>query len=184
MKTIYLVRHCKAAGQAPEDSLTEQGQVDSARLIDFFMDKDIDIIISSPFVRALETITPFAKTINKDIFIDKRLKERVLSTIDLDDWMLKLQTTFEDGELKFEGGESSNEAMKRGVLLIEELIESPELNIVVVTHGGLLSLILRHYVKEFGFNEWRNLKNPDIFKLEVDSEGTRVEHLCGGASRR
>ncbi|MNN34394.1 Histidine phosphatase superfamily [compost metagenome] len=74
------MRHCEAVGQAPEDSLTVQGQEDTARLIDFFRDKDIEMIISSPFVRTIETINPFANTIEKDILIDERLKERVQLT--------------------------------------------------------------------------------------------------------
>lgn len=177
MKLIYLVRHCEAVGQAPEDSLTVQGQEDTVRLIDFFRDKDIEMIISSPFVRTIETINPFANTIEKDILIDERLKERVLSTTNLDNWMENLEATYEDMDLKFEGGESSNEAMRRGIEVIEEQLERPESNIIVVTHGALLSLIIRHYSKEFGFEEWKNLKNPDIYKLEIDTQGVRVEHL-------
>lgn len=177
MKAIYLVRHCAAVGQAPEASLTVQGQEDSIRLIDFFRDKDIEVIITSPFVRAIETITPFANTIKKEILIDERLKERVLSTTNLYNWMEKLEATYEDMDLKFPGGESSKEAMRRGIEVIEEQLERPESNIIVVTHGALLSLIIKHYSKEFGFEEWRNLKNPDIYKLEVDTRGVRVEHL-------
>lgn len=177
MKNIYLVRHCKSAGQEPDAPLTEQGREDTARLVDFFMDKYIEVIISSPFVRTIETIKPFAKTIGKEILIDERLKERVLSSIDLDDWITKLEETYEDLDLKFEGGESSNEAMRRGIELIEELHERPETNFIVVTHGALLSLIIKHYVKAFGFKEWRSLTNPDIYRLEVNQRGVRAERL-------
>jgi len=36
MKRIYLVRHCKAAGQEPEAPLTEEGVTQAERLADFF----------------------------------------------------------------------------------------------------------------------------------------------------
>ena len=51
--------------------------------------------------------------------MDRQLTERVLSTKNISDWLEKLKTTFEDIELKFEGGESSQEAMKRIVEVVE-----------------------------------------------------------------
>lgn len=61
----------------------------------------------------LESIQPLAKRLNVEIEINRKLKERVLSIENLSDWMEKLKDTFEDIELKFEGGESRQEAMKR-----------------------------------------------------------------------
>ncbi|MDQ0060060.1 histidine phosphatase family protein [Paenibacillus harenae] len=177
MKNIYLVRHCKAEGQEPDASLTKQGQEDAAgTIVDFFKDKNIEIIVSSPFVRAIDTIKPFSKIVKKEILIDERLKERVLSSIDLDDWLIKLEETYDDLDIKFEGGESSNEAMRRGLEVIKELIEMPETNFVVVTHGALLSLIIKYYKKAFGFKEWKTMKNPDIYCLEVNEKGTTVQN--------
>lgn len=178
MKNIFLVRHCKAVGQQPDAPLTEQGQKDAdSKIVHFFIDKDIEFIISSPFIRAIETIKPLSKIINKDILNDERLKERVLSAMELDDWLTKLEATYADMDLKFEGGESSHEAMKRGIEVIEELMDRPERNIVVVTHGALLSLILKHYNSEIGFEEWRAMKNPDIYLLEVNQMEANIIRL-------
>ncbi|MGO4541662.1 histidine phosphatase family protein [Paenibacillus sp. 2TAB19] len=177
MKKIYLVRHCKAEGQEPEAPLTGQGQEDAeCTIVDFFEDKKIEIIVSSPYVRAIDTIKPFSKFIGREISIDERLKERILSTAELGDWLIKLEQTYDDLDLKFEGGESSNEAMRRGLAVINELIELPATNLVVVTHGALLSLIIRHYVKNFGFNEWKQMKNPDIYCLEVSEKEITVHN--------
>ena len=177
MKHIYLVRHCKAAGQEADAPLTDQGREDSARLARFFQDKQIEVIISSPYTRAVETIRPFAESAGKRIYVDDRLKERVLSANDLDDWMSKLEQTFQHLDLKFEGGESSNEAMRRGIGVIEELLERPESRFVVVTHGALLSLMIKHYVSAFGFDDWKNMKNPDIFCLRRSRGEVQIAHL-------
>lgn len=165
MKTIYLVRHCQAAGQEPEAPLTSQGIKDSVALIDFFHDKNIDVIYSSPFLRAMETIRPFAESVGLNVNLDDRLKERVLSSLQLDNWMAKLEATYNDLDLTFEGGESSTEAMRRGVGFIEGIVQRPETNFVVVSHGALLSLIIKHYDSSFGFAEWKSMRNPDIFVL-------------------
>ncbi|XEC96637.1 histidine phosphatase family protein [Paenibacillus tarimensis] len=177
MKTIYLVRHCKASGQAPNAPLTEEGREDSIRLADFFKDKEIDFIISSPFVRTVDTIQPFAEATGMEIILDERLTERVLSSVNLDEWMSKLEETYEDLDLKFEGGESSNKAMRRGIGLLEELYERPESNMIVVTHGALLSLIIKHYVPSFGFEDWRSLTNPDMYQLDADQAQVVIERI-------
>lgn len=175
MKRIYLVRHCKAAGQAPNAGLTEQGQADANYLQEFFADKIIDEIISSPFIRAKDSISPFAAARGMRVLVDDRLVERVLCSYEITDWMEKLEMTFHDLDLKLEGGESSNEAMQRGIELIEELITRDTENFIVVTHGGLLSLILKYYDKEFGFTDWKKLSNPDIFLLEVDQDQIEIK---------
>ncbi|MGG6310371.1 histidine phosphatase family protein [Paenibacillus macerans] len=168
MKNIYLVRHCKATGQEPEASLTSQGVKESIQLVDFFKDKHIDVIYSSPLLRAIETIRPFANEVGQEVIIEERLKERVLSTIDLDNWMMKLEATYEDLDLSFEGGESSREAMARGISFIEELLNRQEVrNFIVVSHGALLSLMIKHFVNGFGYEEWKRMRNPDIYHLKV-----------------
>lgn len=178
MKKIYLVRHCKAVGQQPESPLTEEGSKDASSLIvDFFMGKGIEKIISSPYLRAIDTIKPFSIISNTEIKIDERLMERVLSTSNLEDWLIKLEETYEDLELKFEGGESSSEAIKRGIQLINEIVEMPENNIILVTHGALLSLIIMQYNQTFGFKDWQDMKNPEIYCLEVEQNGIRLNHL-------
>ena len=47
----------------------------------------IDHIISSPFVRAIDSIRPYALQANLSIQEDERLAERILSDVSMDDWM-------------------------------------------------------------------------------------------------
>lgn len=168
MKTIFLVRHCKAAGQAPEAPLTDEGQKQAEQLVYFFKDEDIEAIYSSPFVRALDTIKPLSESINRRVITDERLAERVLSAAALEDWMSKLEKTYLDMDLSYEGGESSNEATARGMSVIHDIMSRPESNVLIVTHGALMSLILRAYNPQFGFDEWKKLSNPDVYRLELD----------------
>lgn len=79
MLTIYLVRHCEAEGQAANAPLTERGHQQAKILRNFFQDRSIDRIISSPFQRAIQSIEPLAKEKNIDIEIENRLTEKILS---------------------------------------------------------------------------------------------------------
>jgi 2,3-bisphosphoglycerate-dependent phosphoglycerate mutase len=114
---------------------------------------------------------------NIKIEIDERLKERVLCIIDLPDWLDKLKQTFSDVNLKFEGGESSFEAMNRIVNVIDEVLNGEPENIIIVTHGNLMSLLLRYYNNNFNFDCWKKLSNPDVFLIEFSGYSAIVERI-------
>lgn len=174
-KIVYVVRHCQATGQDEDAELTEVGYQQAKDLVGFFEGIQIDQIISSPFIRAQQTIQALANERSLSIQFDERLGERVLSTEDLPDWREKLQATFSDPYLTFQGGESSAEAAKRILRVIEELDErSPT---VIVTHGNIMALLLREFDKSFGFNEWEKLSNPDVFELVVEDERASFKRI-------
>jgi 2,3-bisphosphoglycerate-dependent phosphoglycerate mutase len=177
MKKIFLIRHCEAQGQPAQAPLTNKGHTQAIALSEFFRDIPIDRIISSPFKRTIQSIEPLAKRLNLEIETNDLLTERVLSSQNLSDWLEKLRDTFDDLELKFEGGESSNEAMKRIVEVVEGAFESETQNTIIVTHGNLLSLLLRYNNNEFGFDEWRNLRNPDVFLLKNENNDVTFERI-------
>ncbi|WP_449622427.1 histidine phosphatase family protein [Robertmurraya sp. Marseille-Q9965] len=177
MKKIYLIRHCEAEGQAFEAKLTVKGIKQASELETFFVDKRVERIISSPYKRTVQSIQPLSDRLNLEIELDNRLTERVLSSENLPDWYEKLQETFEDLDLKFEGGESSQEAMNRIVEVIEEVIQSTADNVVIVTHGNLMSLLLKHFHQEFGFNDWKKLSNPDIYLLKYQNNQITFERM-------
>lgn len=47
-------------------------------------------------------------------------------------------------------------------------------NVAVVTHGNLLSLIIKKFDVNFGFEEWARLTNPDLYILESNLLGQQV----------
>lgn len=174
MKTIYVIRHCQAEGQEADAKLTELGEQQAIELAAFFKEVSVERILSSPYSRAVETIQPIAEQKKIPIVMDDRLKERVLSTSHLPDWMEKLEATFHDGTLKYDNGESSDEAIERIQSVVDEVLESEANVILLVTHGNLMSLLLREYIQDFGFHEWQQLSNPDVYVLEVNMD----EKIC------
>lgn len=177
MKKIYIIRHCEAVGQSSEAQLTDKGFKQAFDVSEFFSEIKIDRIISSPFKRAIQSLQPLAMQLNLEIEIDKQLTERVLSTENLSDWLEKLRTTFDDIELKFEGGESSQAAMNRIVEVVEEVFNGVTNNTIIVTHGNLMSLLFKYFNKDFGFEDWQNLSNPDVFLLTNENNKVIYERL-------
>ncbi|HEV7699914.1 MAG TPA: histidine phosphatase family protein [Pyrinomonadaceae bacterium] len=173
-KTIYLARHCEAVGQAAEAGLTGAGVVQAEGLAELLSGTGIGRIVSSPFVRAVESIEPLARRLGVGIELDERLIEAALSTVDHPDWLAKLRDTFSDFELAFEGGESSQAATTRGIAAVKDALALGTDPIAVVTHGRLLTLILKHFDPKYGFEEWQALKTPDVFRVEVSDEQAAV----------
>lgn len=91
--------------------------------------------------------------------------------------MDKLEATFIDMDLKYEGGESSNEAMTRIVEVVNGIVASDNENTVIVAHGGIISLLLNHYDKNFGFEQWKSLSNPDVYLLRTTKNDDHYKRL-------
>lgn len=164
-KTIYLIRHCQATGQAPDTELTEAGRQQARKLADFLEKQRVVHMITSPFSRAIQSIEPAADRLGLPIEVDDRLAERVLSTQDMPDWMEKLEESFGDADLKFAGGESGKEAADRAMEAMSEMEDGT----AAVTHGNLLGLLLKQIDAGYGFSEWQKLTNPDVYKVEIEN---------------
>lgn len=178
MKNIYVVRHGKAEGQAPEAPLTGTGIEEANRLAEFLAIHRIDYIVSSPYERAYRTIAPLADQLGIDIVVDERLVERVLSGSNHPEWREMLRRTYDDLELCYEGGESGNSAMSRAVSVVEEVLQRGCNNAVIVSHGNLISLLLKHFDNRIGFEEWEAMTNPDVYRISfADDAAPTIERI-------
>jgi len=166
MKTLYLVRHCQSTGQAPEAPLTETGLGQAERLADFLAALEPDRIVSSPFRRAVQSVEPLAARLGLAIEIDARLRERLLTTAP-GDWREQYRRSFDEVDAVLEGGESTRSAQARAAAAIEAILAAPARATVVVSHGNLSTLILRHFDGRAGFAEWQAMSNPDVFRIEA-----------------
>ncbi|HEX6593515.1 MAG TPA: histidine phosphatase family protein [Bacillota bacterium] len=171
MKNIYLIRHCCASGQHPDSPLTKIGLRQANKLKDFFISRNIvcDRIISSPYLRAVDTIRPYAEYMGIPIDIDNRLKERVISEHPLDDWLDVLEQSFRDHDFRLPGGESAKDTIKRANDLLHTIFDCEDVtNVMIVSHGNLIALVLQQFNNADGFEQWKQLRNPDIYKITLD----------------
>lgn len=190
-QTLYLVRHCRAEGQEPDAPLTAAGTIEAETLATFLIaaaQSDgvrIERIVASPFLRAQQSIAPLARQLELPVEVEARLAERRLSTIPREDWLDQLRASFTDPDFRLEGGESSHEAVARAGTLLDEVRRHRSAGIVLVTHGNLLTLLLRFLngyslTEPAGFEEWRRLTNPDVFRVVLTENEARVERIWTG----
>jgi 2,3-bisphosphoglycerate-dependent phosphoglycerate mutase len=174
---LYLVRHCQATGQEPDAPLTEIGHQQAIALAGWLSDVSIGRIISSPFVRAYQSIVPLSEHLGLTIEVDDRLVERVLSPVPLDDWRQRLAETFIDLDLSFGEGESSRTAMMRGISVVDQAMQQTTDPVVIVTHGNLMTLILKYFNERVDYTEWESLQNPDVYCVQISDERTCTERM-------
>jgi 2,3-bisphosphoglycerate-dependent phosphoglycerate mutase len=177
LKNVFLVRHCHAEGQAADSRLSDLGLNQANKLTEFLMPKKIDYIISSPYERAYRTISPLAESLGIEIVKDNRLTERILSEKNHPDWRKMLRHTFYDLDLCYEGGESSNVATHRAIAVVKELLISQFENIIIASHGNLISLLLKYFDDQIGYKDWEKLSNPDVFHLSFMEDTPNIERI-------
>ena len=168
VKQVYVIRHCAAEGQERDAPLTRAGHAQAEQLAEHLMDLGIGSVISSPFLRARQSIRPFLDRSGLSFSTDDRLTERVLSAAPMDDWMEKLKHSFADPGVSFEEGESGKEAATRVRSVLDELPKGS--CTALVTHGNLVALLINDFDRQFGFEQWRRLTNPDVYRISIGSK--------------
>lgn len=176
MTIIYFVRHAEPDYNIHDDltrPLTSKGKKDVELVNNFLEDKHIDVVLSSPFLRAIETVNKFSKKINTNIIVIDDFRERKIDNCWIEDFNNFSIKQWNDFDYKLINGECLREVQQRNINALKKiLIEYKDHNIVIGSHGTSLSTIINYYDKSFGydnFNEIRTLM-PWIVKFTFNLE--------------
>lgn len=177
MKTvIYMVRHAESPyvhGEERTRGLSSAGHQEARRVAEALRDVEIHYVASSPYKRAIQTVQGIAS--DRSLVIDEYedLKERsIKDEKETDSWEVleeAIRRSFEDKDFALDGGETTRQVQQRAVPVIERLLEEHQgKNIVIGTHGNIMTIIMNHYDDWYGYAFWRQTSKPDIYKLVFD----------------
>lgn len=169
MPKVLLIRHCQATAQHPDAPLTAAGAKAAEALVARLRHSAPDALYSSPYVRARATVQPFALAAGMPVRLDDRLRERILSDPDLDDWLDHMRWSFAEPSYCAPGGESLDQAQSRAIAALADIAAAGHRLPAVVSHGNLIAAVLRSMDAAFGFAQWQSLGNPDLFEVELDA---------------
>ncbi|PGM94651.1 histidine phosphatase family protein [Bacillus cereus] len=172
MTTIYFVRHAHSTytKEERERPLSDRGQFDAENVTHLLNDEHIDVVISSPYKRAIQTVQGIANTYNLSIQPEEDLRERLLSKESVTDFNDAIQKVWEDWTFAYEGGESNDVAQKRAVLCLQNILGKYKgKKIVIGTHGNIMVLLMNYFDAKYDFQFWKTLHMPDVYKLTFDS---------------
>ncbi|SDG16740.1 2,3-bisphosphoglycerate-dependent phosphoglycerate mutase [Paenibacillus sp. cl6col] len=180
--TLYFVRHCESPyieGEERSRGISAAGEQDAMKIAELLQHIPIDVFISSPYARAIQTIQPLADFVNRPIHIYEDLRERQIGAFEGLSFQESKRKVYADFHFSFPDGEPSRDAQRRAVAVLQELISKYEgQHIVIGTHGDIMTLILNYFDPAYGFEFWFSTTMPDIYKLELqDMQLVRVDKL-------
>lgn len=160
---LYVTRHGETSWNVENKvcgvtdvELTEKGREQARELAEAVNSRHIDIIISSPLKRAVETSRIIAEGRDIPILTDQRLTEQdygIYEGVDRkDERFLANKRNF---AYRYPGGESMMQVAHRTYGLIEELREKyPDKTVLLVCHGGVCRVMNTYF---------RDMTNDEFF---------------------
>ena len=146
MTRIYYVRHAEPNYDNHNDDLRElspKGLIDRKLVTAFLLDKQINVVVSSPYKRAIDTVKDFSDKSGLEIEIIEDFKERKVDSVWIDDFTAFTKNQWIDFNYKLSDGECLSEVQTRNVQAFIELLNRYQgKNIVVGGHGTALSTII------------------------------------------
>ena len=193
MTNIYFVRHAEPNYNNHDDmtrELSPKGMTDRELVTAFLADKQVDIVLSSPYKRAIDTVAHFASLRDLPITTIADFRERKVDSSWIDDFDAFTRNQWADFNYKLTDGETLAEVQKRNIAALHEIIEHHRGKTVVIgSHGTALSTIINHFVPQFGIEEFTRIKSimPWIVRFSfIDNGCVQIDEydLFSGTSRR
>ncbi|MDD4990067.1 MAG: histidine phosphatase family protein [Candidatus Pacebacteria bacterium] len=174
---IFLIRHGQTTGDIEDryggdydDHLTEEGKRQIAVLAKNLSNRGIEIIFSSPKIRAKETSEILKNTLSCDIEVFNNFRER--SAYGALTGMIKREARekypeqaelLKDYKNTIEGAESYENFKERIKKAFLEITNQNYNTIAIITHGGPIKCLFREFFK---WGELKELGDCAFFEIE------------------
>ena len=113
--TFYFVRHAHSPyipNREAERGLSEQGRRDASRVTEILTQYDIDVVVSSPYARAVETVRETAEIVGTEVRTECGFRERTLAESHVEDFEEAITKVWEEPSFAWPGGESNEAAQE------------------------------------------------------------------------
>lgn len=174
---LYVVRHGETMENANNclvgrinSSLTEKGKEQAKQVSNYFKNKKIDLIVSSPLDRCKETAQIISNNL-PIIYSDKLLGRdhgeftgKPRDSINFDEyWNYKKN-------IQYEKAESVKDLYNRVATLIDDLKEKyKDKNIIIVTHSGIMRVLYYYFkgIPDDGVLSEITIRNCEVFEYDI-----------------
>lgn len=189
---IYMIRHAESPyvnGFEKTRGLSKAGKDAADKIASIFKEIDIDSIYSSDYVRAIKTVEPIANQKNIKIIELAQLRERLLKpeevVLPYDDFIDAIRKSYNDHSFSLEGGESVDEVQNRAIPVIRSILENHKgKNIVIGTHGNVMTMIMKYYDEKYDFEFWKQTSTPDVYVMRfMSQEFVNIDRISFNSSQ-
>ena len=171
--TVYLLRHAESQADPhipePDWPLSARGRQQAELLKTHLAPLAIDVIYSSPYARAVATVTPFSQATGRVIERVEGLRERKLTPGSVENWLEVVKQSWRHFDFAFPHCESSAQCQARMVRTLRHLVQGQAGKVLLVSsHGNAIALYLHGLDTSYGFNNWVAMRNPEVFRIYYD----------------
>jgi 2,3-bisphosphoglycerate-dependent phosphoglycerate mutase len=179
---VLLVRHAEpmpvGTPEVHDDDrpLTDAGRSAADELAAELDGWEVTAVYSSPYERAVQTVTVLAERRGLPVQLIEDLRERRLSPELHDEWRVTLERSWSDADFALPGGESGRTAQRRAVAILD-LLRTRHADggrIVLGSHGNLISLILQALQPEVDYDFHMAMPMPALYRLTHDGLRWRI----------
>ena len=172
---IYFIRHAEPNYNNQDDltrELTQKGLVDRELVTNYLSDKNIEIVLSSPYKRALDTVKHFADKYNMIIEQVEDFRERKIDSCWIEDFETFSKSQWSDFTYKLSDGECLNEVKSRNISALQNILKTHiGKKIIIGSHGTALSTIINYYDNSFSYDDFVSIKNLMPWIVQFIFEG-------------
>ena len=178
MTTVYFVRHAEPNYDNHDEELRElsnKGLKDRKLVTDYLTDKSIDVVLSSPYKRSVDTVIEFASRYNFTIEKIDDFRERKVDNVWIEDFTGFCKRQWADFNYKYTDGETLAEVQSRNISALKRVLEQYEnKNIVVGSHGTALSTIINYYDPAYGYEDFEKIRCLMPWIMKFTFEGKKL----------
>lgn len=173
---IYMVRHAESPfvfGEEQTRGLSEEGFMMARHAAELLKDVELAAIISSNYVRAIQTVQALADQRGLPVLELESLRERPIKGLDYkapwEELLVAIERSFADWDYALDGGETTRAAQQRAIPVIEQILEQYKgKNVAMGTHGNIMTIIMNYYDQQYDYDFWMSTSKPDIYRLAFE----------------
>lgn len=178
MTNVYFVRHAQSdktwQGGDRTRPLTKEGLADSAEVTRALSDKGITRIYSSPYTRALQTVSGLSQALGLPVREAEGFRERNAGSWQGENFLRFIEAQWADFNYHIADGECLADVQERNIAALKEVLsECAGESVAVGTHGTALSTIIKYYRPQFGFADFMRIIDymPYVVEMTFDDNG-------------
>lgn len=176
MTELYFIRHCEPDYENHDDltrALSPKGRADAGLVSAYLRDKDISAVLSSPFKRAVDTVSPFAREVGLPVVTMEGLRERRVDSGWIEDFEGFARSQWEDFSYKLSDGESLGEVQARMKASLEKILAEYEgRRVAIGSHGTALSVLVHALRPGFGYEGFFRIRGLMPWAVHFSFQGT------------
>lgn len=187
---IFLIRHGETTSDVEnkyggdyDDHLTEKGIAQAKELAEKIANSGIEIIFSSPRIRAKETSEILKDNLNCKLEIISDLRERnaygILTGMNKEEAKVRYPEHVDllgDHRNTIEGAETYEHLLERVSAIFENIADSSFKTVAIVSHGGFIRCLFRDVLK---FGELKEMSDCAFVELEKDVSELKIINMNG-----